>query len=132
MNRFRHRITIPPIIPLHIPLQMQRKLSLGIRRAGDARERRLAAAGTELFRQVFGDVEAGVAAENVGFDVLDAREGRGEEVEVDLEDDVLHGEIGGEDCDLEGFGGGWGYSGGTAGVFCLFSFEVGGCDPAVF
>lgn len=104
MNRFRNTITIPPIIPLHIFLQMQRKLPLGIRRARDARERRLAAAGTELFSQVFGDLEAGVTAENVGFDVLDAREGGGEEVEVDLEDDVLHGEIRGEDCDLEGFG----------------------------
>lgn len=62
--------------------------------------------GGFCLRGVADDEEAGVAAEDVGAGVGDALEGGGgEEVEVHLEGDVLHGEIGGGEGGREFLGG---------------------------
>ena len=71
---------------------------------GGAKERGLSTAGTELFAHVFGDIETGVAAEDPGFELFYALQVWGEEVEIHAEEDVLHGEIGGKECDLHYFG----------------------------
>ena len=100
--RLRNTIHIPAIIPLHVRFQMQLELPLLIRRARHARKSRLSASGTELFGHVFGGVEAGVAAEDELLDLGDALAGAGrDEVEVDLEENVLEGEVAGHGGDLQ-------------------------------
>ena len=87
---------------------MQLELAICGSRARDTGESRLAAPWTELLGHFFGREEACMTAEDIGAQSLNALAGRGEEVEVHLEEHILHGEVGGYGCDshldgLQGF-----------------------------
>ena len=101
---FGYAIDISLVVPLHILLQMQLNLALVVRRATHPRQRRLSASRTKLLGHIFRRRETGVTPQN---ELLYLRDSlacpRGEEVEVHLQEDVLHRKVAGHGCDLEMF-----------------------------
>ncbi len=127
---FGDRVHIASIVPLHVRFQVQLELPLLVRRARDPRKRWLSASRAELFGHVLGGVEAGMASEDELLDLCYALASfGGDEVEVDLEEDVLHCEVACHGGYLEGASFG---SGAVVGgvIFGLVLFDVGRGDPA--
>jgi hypothetical protein len=88
-------------VPLHVFLQVQLELAVGGRAASHPCECGTTTSGAELLAHLFCCAEAGVAAQDVRLEVLHTLHGRREQVEVNLQEHVLHGEISRQGCDLQ-------------------------------
>lgn len=135
MDGLGDAVDIASLAPLHLILEENgERTRLVVHPTGRANEVRLPATRAEALLHDTRNLETPMAAEHIGLEAGDARQLRGDEVEVHAEGDVLHGVVGGEDGGLEGDG--WlvgGFLGGGAGaVFGFLLFDVGGGDPFAF
>lgn len=89
-HRFGDAVPVAAVVPLHVLLQVQLELPVGVRGAGHAGQRVFPAARAELPVHFLGGAEAGVAALDVRLEMADPLQGcRREEVQVHLKQDVL-------------------------------------------
>lgn len=102
MRGLGHAEDVAAVIPLEVPFQVDDEVAALVGGATGASECGLAAFGAKLLVHVLGDGKAAVAAENPVFELGDASEGGGDEVEIHAESDILHGVVRGEDGCLEG------------------------------
>lgn len=61
-----------------------------------------------------------MAAQDPGLKLFDSHKGRGEKIEIHPEDDVLHGKIGGDNCNFHVLGLAFGFFGVCVGFRLVF------------